>query len=87
MARTMYVIKSRNYADDTVRITEYHQHERSAIREVKRMNAIQIDRLTAEIATLNGAIRGKGVERMYQIREMLKNPQYFVEPIRVQDGY
>ena len=51
------------------------------------MNAIQIDRLTAEIATLNGAIRGKGVERMYQIREMLKNPQYFVEPIRVQDGY
>lgn len=87
MTRTMYAIKSRNYADDTVRITEYYRHERSAIREVKRMNAIQIDRLTAEIATLNGAIRGKGVERMHQIREMLKNPQYFVESIRIHDRF
>ena len=87
MTRTMYAIKSRDYTNDTVRITEYHQHERSAIREVKRLNAIQIDRLTAEIASLNGAIRGKGVERMHQIREMLKNPKYFIEPIRVQDGY
>lgn len=87
MTETIYAIKSRNYENDTVRITEYYRHERSAIREVKRMNAIQIDRLTAEIATLNGAIRGKGVERMHQIREMLKNPKYFVESIRIHDRY
>ena len=98
--RTAYVIKERDYkqrgavldishsiALPNIWIREYHQYEKSAIQEVKRLNGIQIDKLTAEIATLNGAIRGKGVVRMAQIREMLKTPRYFVESIEISTNY
>ena len=64
-----------------------YSYEHRAIQKCKRFNDDIIMKLTREIATLNGAVRGQGAERMSQIRTILTNLPYSVKKIEVDDRY
>ena len=73
--------------DDTTTSFGMYSYEHRAVRECKQYNNDIIMKLTREIATLNGALRGQGTERMSQIRTILMNLPYSVKKIGVNDRY
>jgi len=85
MAEVFELVKTND--DNTTTSYGMYSYEHRAIRECKEFNDDIIMRLTREIATLNGAIRGQGAERMSQIRTTLMNMPFTVKKIRVDNRY
>jgi hypothetical protein len=85
MAQVFEVVKTND--DNTTTSYGMYKYERQAIRECKEFNDDIIMRLTREIATLNGAIRGQGKVRMSEIRTILMNMPFNVKTIRLNDRY
>ena len=85
MAQVFEVVKTND--DNTTTSYGMYKYERHAIRECKEFNDDIIMRLTREIASLNGAIRGQGKVRMGEIRTILMNMPFNVKTIRLNDRY
>ena len=81
MAQVFEVVK-RNDDGQEVSYGMY-KYERQAIQDCKGFNDDIIMRLTREIASLNGAIRGQGRVRMSEIRTILMNLPFTVKTIRL----
>ena len=82
----MYQVQ-RKMDDGVLRVHGVYSYEHKAIRKMNQMNNEIILRLTREIATLNGAIRGQGRVRMSAIQDILMDLPYSVNVLHVIDDY